>query len=98
MQENPGTRTPESLERGGSGSNFQEAHEFQAFQVKVVLLTKVDLTEFEVNGRLGQRGVAECVRWPAAVRPRQHVAQHDTLEATLWHDMRQRNTTLNPKP
>ena len=49
----------------------------------------------------GTAWVGECVRWPSTVRPKQHVAWHDTLEATLWHDYHCFNAisrqTLNPK-
>ena len=38
---------------------------------------------------LGDLAAWDGVGWvnmPAAFSPREHVAQHDTLEATLWHD------------
>ena len=65
----------------------------------MVLLTKMDLTELGIGlGGLAAwdgGGLGECVKWPSTVRPKQHVAWHDELEATLWHEYLCFNATLH---
>ena len=52
----------------------------------VVKILDPNRNTFGWFGRLGRCGVDECVTWPAAVKPQQHVAQHDALEPTLSPD------------
>ena len=82
---------PTSLPSTSQGSSPEAFRKPEAWLQKcVVLLTKMVLSpnrnRFGWFGRLGRCGVSECVRWPSTVRSKQHVAWHDTLEATLWHD------------
>ena len=76
---------------------------------KMLLLTKMDLTEFRSEtlkgkglGGLppGRRGVGDCVRWPSTFRPWRHLARSHALEGSLTpaHHILHGNMTANPKP
>ena len=92
-----------------SRSNFRKSPQVFSPSLSVTCgVVDKDLTELSLGpkprfgwlGRLGRRGVGECRRWLSTVRPKQHVAWHDTLEATLWHDYpclsAMSRNTLNP--